>query len=91
MSVKVTNVSEVSPKGLTVDQLQRGTLYKLVDENGKPQYSTVYVPAFFDNVVGFEPDASASSNRLWTYSKNDFRDRRFIVAPTGTEVVIKND
>jgi len=92
MSVKVTNVTEVNPTVLTVDQLQRGTLYKVVDENGKPQYSTVYIPAFFDNVVGFEPDHSFSSNRLWTYcNDDDVRHLRFIVAPAGTEVLLKND
>jgi len=91
MSVKVTNVTEVNPTGLTVDQLQRGTLYKVVDENGKPKYSTVYIPAFFDKVVGFEPDNSFSSNRLWTYRNDDVRHLRFIVAPAGTEVLLKND
>jgi len=91
MSVKVTNITEVSSTGLTVDQLQRGTLYKLVDENGNSRYSTVYVPGFFDSMVVFEPDASVSSNRLWTYSKKDLSDKRFIVAPTGTEVLLRND
>ena len=91
MSVKVTNVTEVSPTGLTVDQLVRGTLYKQVDENGK-SHSMVYVPTFFDNVVGFEPDHSFSSNRLWTYcNDDDVRHLRFIVAPAGTEVLLKND
>ena len=90
MSVTIKGEAQKATMVLRASQLKIGTLYKLSDSDGTVlPYHTLYTRIFGKKLMWF--DSTDQSAPIGTLPIADYSGDFFTEAPTGTEVVIRND